>query len=132
MARQTSSRNRMNIEIISMSCRYVEDERLPTGCCAAIVRPDGTRCLAADLGAARDFCSDHLDRIDGFTDLLDQTAVLYVEGFFASHSPDAALAALRHAHSHGGVVRILSLSAPYVCRQFYSEIRYDPSFFVFQ
>lgn len=105
------------------SClRYVRDDKLPTGSCAALVRPDGTRCLAANIGAARGFPASELDQIGAYG-LIDRASVLYVEGFFASHSPGAALAALRHAHSRGGVVRILSLSAPYICRQFHEQIR---------
>lgn len=103
-------------------CRYVIDEDLPTGCCVAIVRPDGTRCLAANIGAAREFHMEDLDCI-GAMDLIDRARILYVEGFFASHSPDVAIAALNRAHLRGGLIRLVSLSAQYICQQSYILLR---------
>ncbi|EFX83287.1 hypothetical protein DAPPUDRAFT_100541 [Daphnia pulex] len=80
--------------------RYVFDEKLPTGCCVAIVRPGGTRCLAANIGAAREFNKENF--VADMMDLIDRARILYVEGFFASHSPDVAMAALSRGHSRGG------------------------------
>lgn len=103
--------------------RYVFDENLPTGCCVAIVRPDGTRCLAANIGAAREFSMENLESINDVTDLIDRARVLYIEGFFASHSPDVAMAALIRGHSRCGLVRLFSLSAQYICLQSHSLLR---------
>nr|CAH0108166.1 unnamed protein product [Daphnia galeata] len=103
--------------------RYVFDEKLPTGCCVAIVRPDGTRCLAANIGAAREFHMENLNSIADMMDLIDRTRILFVEGFFASHSPDVAMAALIRGHSRGGLVRVVSLSAQYICLQSHSLLR---------
>lgn len=100
----------------------------------AIVRPDGKRCLAANIGAAREFHLKHLDCIGGLN-LIDRARILLVEGFFASHSPDVALAALCRAHSRGEIIRVLSLSAQYVCLESYAVLRYrwlfDLIYFIF-
>ncbi|XP_046445560.1 adenosine kinase-like [Daphnia pulex] len=101
--------------------RYVFDEKLPTGCCVAIVRPGGTRCLAANIGAAREFNKENF--VADMMDLIDRARILYVEGFFASHSPDVAMAALSRGHSREGLVRVVSLSAQYICLQSHSLLR---------
>ena len=81
------------------------------------------RCLAADIGAACGFQLEHLKQVDAF-DLLSAAAVVYVEGFFATHSLPAALEALRFAHRQAGhQLRLVSLSAPYVCLQYHHHIR---------
>lgn len=108
--------------------RYVFDEKLPTGCCVAIVRPGGTRCLAANIGAAREFNKENF--VADMMDLIDRARILCVEGFFASHSPDVAMAALSRGHSRGGLVRVVSLSAQYICLQSYSLLRYPATFFM--
>lgn len=102
--------------------RYAYDDEHQTGCCVGIVRPDGARCLAANIGSARGFTLEHLERVGGY-DVIDRAAVLYVEGFFASHSPDASLAAIRRAHSRANAVRLLSLSARYVCAESHGVLR---------
>lgn len=79
-----------------------------------MVGPDGLRCLAANIGAARDYSVDNFMDIGG-PQLVDRSRILYVEGFFASHSKDVALMALRRAHSRGSGIRLVSLSARYIC-----------------
>ena len=88
----------------------------------AIVRPDGTRCLAANIGAAREFHMEHLESIGGL-ELIDRARILYIEGFFASHSPDVAMAALNRGHLRGALIRIVSLSAQYICHQSHMLLR---------
>lgn len=87
-----------------------------------MVRPDGTSCLAANIGAARGFTLGHLEQIGGH-ELIDRARIVYVEGFFASHSPDSAMAAIRRAHSRGNIVRLLSLSASYICTESHGILR---------
>jgi len=102
--------------------RYVYDEKLSTGRCAAIVRGE-TRCLAADIGAAAGFQLEHLEQSDAFG-LISAAAVVYVEGYFATHSLPAALEALQFAHRlTGDHMRLVSLSALYVCLQFHEHFR---------
>jgi len=97
----------------------------------AIVRPDGTRCLAANIGAARGFNTENFVCVADMMDLIDRTRILYVEGFFASHSPDVAMAALSRGHSRGGLVRVVSLSAQYICLQSHSLLRYRAALMIF-
>lgn len=104
--------------------RFVKDPSLATGCCAAIVRRDGQRCLAAHIGAAGHFDLDYLNSVGGL-ELIDRCRILLVEGFFAHHSPDVAMAALRRADSRGGTVRLLTLSALYICLESHALLRYS-------
>ena len=54
-----------------------------------------------------------------------RSRILYVEGYFVTHSLAVALDAVRRAHSfETNAVRLLSLSASYVCRQFLSHLTY--------
>ena len=103
------------------NCRYVYDASKSTGCCVAVVRGE-TRSLAADIGAAGGFRLEHLAQMD-ISSLFNRCRVLYFEGYFVTHSAAVAVEVMRCAHSlKCNSVRILSLSAAYVCRQFDSLI----------
>lgn len=67
---------------------------------------------------------ENLATIADIMDLIDRTRILFVEGFFASHSPDVAMAALSRGHSRGGLLRVVSLSAQYICLQSHNLLRY--------
>ena len=72
-----------------VSHRMVTVTDKPTGHCLALVQAD-QRTLVANLGAAAHYKLTHLWQGDNRT-ILGQSTVIYVEGFFLSHSPDVVL-----------------------------------------
>lgn len=73
--------------------RYAIHPSLPTGICVSIIT-EGCRSLAANIGAAsvytlNDLCSANLP--------LDVIKIIYIEGFFITHSLDVAREVVRIA-----------------------------------
>ena len=101
--------------------RYAPHDEQPTGTCAALI--NGTnRSLCALIGAANYFDVDHIIRdVDNYKYLQD-AEVVYVEGFFITHSFPAALEVAKLSRSTNKVFT-LNLSAPYVCNNFGQELK---------
>jgi len=85
---------------------------LPTGHCIALVR-GAERTLCANLGAANSYRVEDLWTGNNLT-TLHQTKVIYVEGYFLSHSPDAARELALFAQKNKKTF-IFNLCGEYVC-----------------
>ena len=72
----------------------------PTGHCLGLVQGD-QRTLVANLGAAAHFQLDDLWAEDNRSSL-GQSTIIYVEGFFLSHSPDVVLDLAKFSQSQAG------------------------------
>merc|ERR1712241_1214606 len=85
---------------------------LPTGHCIALVE-GAERTLAANLGAANKFSVEDLWQGKNRT-MLEGAKVIYVEGYFLSHSPEAAMELARFAQKHK-ITFVFNLCGEYVC-----------------
>jgi len=86
------------------------DEK-PTGTCAVLVTVH-ERSLVANIAAAEQFDSALLDDATA-TAMLQQAKVLYVTGFFLTHSPDAAIKVAQVA-AHRNIPFVMNISAPFL------------------
>jgi len=91
---------------------FAKQDDLPTGHCIALVE-GAERTLAANLGAANKFSKEDLWQGNNRT-LLEGAKVIYVEGYFLSHSPEAAMELARFAQKHR-ITFVFNLCGEYVC-----------------
>jgi len=91
---------------------FAKQEDLPTGHCIALVE-GAERTLAANLGAANKFSAEDLWQGNNRT-LLEGSKVIYVEGYFLSHSPEATMELARFAQNHK-ITFVFNLCGEYVC-----------------
>jgi len=91
---------------------FAKQEDLPTGHCIALVE-GAERTLAANLGAANKFSAEDLWQGNNRT-LLEGSKVIYVEGYFLSHSPEATMELARFAQKHK-ITFVFNLCGEYVC-----------------
>lgn len=100
---------------------YVKDR--PTGSCAALVL-GAQRCLCADIGAANVCRPEHVFSNDALQlqSSLNFSPVVYLEGYFITHSFDTALRVAQHCRANGKLF-IFNLCGSYVC-QYYSHELY--------
>merc|ERR1719325_185844 len=90
---------------------FARQPGLATGHCIALVRGH-ERTLCANLGAANKY--ETADLAPHKDTLLRNTKVIYVEGYFLPHSPDAALELARFAQKHK-ITFVFNLCGEYVC-----------------
>jgi len=90
---------------------FARQPGLATGHCIALVRGH-ERTLCANLGAANKY--ETADLAPHKDTLLRHTKVIYVEGYFLSHSPDAALELAVFAQQHK-ITFVFNLCGEYVC-----------------
>jgi len=82
---------------------------LPTGLCIALVH-DTSRSLVANLGAANVYTLDDLKR----TNLqLDTVKIIYIEGYFITHSLDVAQELVKQAQEKN-IIIAFNLSGLYI------------------
>jgi len=91
---------------------FAKQEDLPTGHCIALVE-GAERTLVANLGAANKFSAEDLWQGNNRT-LLEGSKVIYVEGYFLSHSPEATMELARFAQKHK-ITFVFNLCGEYVC-----------------
>jgi len=91
---------------------FAKQEDLPTGHCIALVE-GAERTLAANLGAANKFSAEDLWQGNN-RNLLEGSKVIYVEGYFLSHSPEATMELARFAQKHK-ITFVFNLCGEYVC-----------------
>lgn len=91
---------------------FAKQADLPTGHCIALVE-GAERILAANLGAANRYSVADLWGGDNLT-LLEGCKVIYVEGYFLSHSPEASMELARFAQNHQKTF-VFNLCGEYVC-----------------
>jgi len=91
---------------------FARHTTLPTGHCIALVR-GAERTLCANLGAANKHEVSDLWS-DENTNVLQNTKVIYVEGYFLSHSFDATMELALFAQKHK-ITFVFNLCGEYVC-----------------
>jgi len=91
---------------------FAKQADLPTGHCIALVE-GAERTLVANLGAANRYSVEDLWRGNNST-LLEASKVIYVEGYFLSHSPEASMELARFAQKHK-ITFVFNLCGEYVC-----------------
>ena len=88
------------LETEGVAQRLVVVTDQPTGHCLGLVQGD-QRTLVANLGAASHFQLADLWTEDNRSSL-GQSTIIYVEGFFLSHSPDVVLDLAKFCQSEAG------------------------------
>jgi adenosine kinase len=94
---------------------YLVKKGEPTGVCAAIIT-GVDRSLVTDLQAASKFENSHLTSPE-IAPLMDNIQLVYVEGYFLTHS-SAAVCELAQRVSSSGKTFVLNLSAPFIPERF--------------
>lgn len=89
--------------------RYALHPTLPTGLCVALVH-NTSRSLVANLGAANVYTLDDLKK----TNLqLDTVKIIYIEGYFITHSLDVAQELVKKAQEKN-IIIAFNLSGLYI------------------
>jgi len=91
---------------------FAKQNDLPTGHCIALVE-GSERTLVANLGSANKYSIDDLWAGNNQA-LLENCKVIYVEGYFLSHSPEASMELARFAQKHN-ITFVFNLCGEYVC-----------------
>ncbi|XP_067001132.1 uncharacterized protein [Anabrus simplex] len=99
--------------------RYTYHEDYPTATCIALIQ-GANRSLVAHLGAANVYEPHHLDAI-GIRDVLSAVKMIYIEGFFITHSFSTALKLIHYCQSEG-IALAFNLCGAYVCEKYPSQV----------
>ncbi|XP_046999107.1 adenosine kinase-like isoform X1 [Schistocerca americana] len=102
-----------------VSTRYSYNPGYPTGTCIALINGEH-RSLVAHIGAATKYDGSLLDSKD-VTKLLECIKVLYIEGFFLTHSFPVCVRLIEICKVNK-IPLIFNLSAPYVCESHTHEV----------
>lgn len=94
---------------------YHEDEKEPTGTCAALIHKH-ERSLIANLAAANKYSIDHL-KSDEIKKVYESAKYYYIAGFFLTVSPPSIMHIAEHALAEKKVLA-MNLSAPFLCQFF--------------
>lgn len=99
---------------------YVKDK--PTGSCSALVL-GAQRCLCADIGAAAVCKPSHVFQGDSYKllDCLGSPHVIYLEGYFITHSFDTTMKIASYCRENGKIF-IFNLCGSYVCENYFEEL----------
>lgn len=104
----------------SFKCyRYAKKPSHPTGRVVALISGD-SRSLVAHLGAAQQYSIEDF-RTQENTKLFEEISVVYIEGFFITHSFEVGLEVTRLCKTHGVTV-ILNISGAYVAENCPEEL----------
>ncbi|XP_071377424.1 adenosine kinase isoform X1 [Centroberyx affinis] len=99
-----------------VDAHYYEQDKEPTGTCAACITGDN-RSLVANLAAANCYKKDkHLDLEENWA-LVEKAKVYYIAGFFLTVSLESILKVAKHASENNKLFG-LNLSAPFICQFF--------------
>uniref|UniRef100_A0A667YE83 Adenosine kinase n=1 Tax=Myripristis murdjan TaxID=586833 RepID=A0A667YE83_9TELE len=99
-----------------VDAHYYEQDKEPTGTCAACITGDN-RSLVANLAAANCYKKDkHLDLEENWK-LVEKAKVYYIAGFFLTVSLESILKVAKHASENNKLFG-LNLSAPFICQFF--------------
>uniref|UniRef100_A0A3Q2Z4T9 Adenosine kinase n=1 Tax=Hippocampus comes TaxID=109280 RepID=A0A3Q2Z4T9_HIPCM len=99
-----------------IDAHYYEQDKEPTGSCAACVT-GANRSLVANLAAANCYKKEkHLDLEENWK-LVEKAKVYYIAGFFVTVSLESMLKVAKHA-SENNKLFCLNLSAPFICQFF--------------
>jgi len=94
---------------------YLEDEKTPTGTCAALITGK-SRSLVANLAAANNYKLEHLVKPENWA-IVDKARFYYIEGFFLTVSPPSIMEIAKHAAAKNKVFS-MNLSAPFISQFF--------------
>ncbi|XP_068614772.1 adenosine kinase-like isoform X3 [Brachionichthys hirsutus] len=99
-----------------VDAHYYEQDKEPTGTCAACITGDN-RSLVANLAAANCYEKEkHLDLEENWK-LVEKARVYYIAGFFLTVSLESILKVAKHA-AETNKLFCLNLSAPFICVAF--------------
>jgi len=98
-----------------VTLHYLEDEKEPTGTCAALIK-DKERSLVANLGAANKYNKDHFDS-EAIQAVLHAAQFVYSSGFFLTVSPATVHAMGSHCAEHNKIFSV-NLAAVFVTQHF--------------
>jgi adenosine kinase len=98
--------------------RYAKHPSLSTGKVAALIHGD-KRTLVAHLGAAEAYGLEDFKTSENLQLLQEEVLLVYIEGFFITHSVDVALEVIKICKSNGVVVAF-NISGAYVA-EFYAD-----------
>lgn len=99
--------------------RYAKQLSQPTGRVVALINGD-SRSLAAHLGAAQHYSVDDF-QTQRNAKLFQEISVVYIEGFFITHSFEVGLEVTRLCKTHGVTV-VLNISGTYVAENCPEEL----------
>lgn len=100
----------------NVDAHYYEQDKEPTGTCAACITGD-YRSLVANLAAANCYKKDkHLDVEENWA-LVEKAKVYYIAGFFLTVSLESILKVAKHA-SENNKLFSMNISAPFICQFF--------------
>ena len=101
----------------SVDVRYALHPSLPTGQCIALIN-GSSRSLIANIGAAGVYTLDDLEK----SNLpLDTVKIIYIEGFFITHSLPVAKELVRQAEEKN-IIIVFNLSALYIFKNYHAAI----------
>jgi adenosine kinase len=110
-----SERLRSEASKDGVTLQYMEDPSTPTGTCAVLIYQNH-RALVANLGAANNYKSAHLQQPDVWC-YVEKARFYYSTGFFLTVSPESLAMITHHATSNGKIVAF-NLAAPYIAKLF--------------
>ncbi|XP_012219629.1 uncharacterized protein [Linepithema humile] len=105
------------VRLAGVDVKYAVHPTLPTGLCVALVH-DTSRSLVANLGAANVYTLDDLKK----TNLqLDTVKIIYIEGYFITHSLDVAQELVKQAREKN-IIIAFNLSGLYIFQDHHAAI----------
>lgn len=100
---------------------YMKDETAPTGTCAALIK-DGERALVANLAAANNFKSSHLQTPKA-KEIIEAAKFIYIAGFFLTVSVESLVEVADAAvASSDEKIFCLNLAAPFIVQFFGDQL----------
>ncbi|XP_076249509.1 adenosine kinase [Calliopsis andreniformis] len=100
-----------------VDARYAVHPTLPTGECIALVN-ESSRCLVANIGAAAVYTLDDLKKSNLS---LDTIKIIYIEGFFITHSFPVAKELVKQAEERN-IIIVFNLNGLYIFKDHYAAI----------
>ncbi|XP_011501475.1 PREDICTED: adenosine kinase [Ceratosolen solmsi marchali] len=105
------------VQAANIDARYVIHSTLPTGICVSIIK-GAYRTLAANIGAASIFTLEDLKHLEL---PFNSVKVIYIEGFFITHSLDVAKEVVKKAQERN-IVTAFNLSATYIFKDHHAAL----------
>ncbi|KAG7204790.1 hypothetical protein KM043_005197 [Ampulex compressa] len=100
-----------------IDARYAIHPSLPTGLCVSLIN-NTSRCLVANIGAAGVYTLDDLRKS---AIPLDIVKIIYIEGFFITHSLDVAKDLIKQAEQKN-IIIVFNLNGIYIFKDHHAAI----------
>lgn len=107
---------RTSAEADGVAVHYSEDEKEPTGTCAALIQ-DKERSLITNLCAANNYKIDHFTS-EAIAPVWQNAKICYTAGFFLTVSPPTIMHMAGHIQGQEDKLFAMNLSAPFLCQFF--------------